>query len=75
MNLSVFESRQMVERKGFCVWKFDDKVPVDIQGTSDEPYFNARDVSVVLEYVDSTKALWEHLDDNEKKPLSDVTPD
>ena len=70
MSLSVFEPRQMVEKKGFGVWTFDDKFPVDIQGTSDETYFNGKQVCAILRYTDSTKTLWEHLDDDEKKTLS-----
>ena len=72
MSLSVFEPRQMVEKKGFGVGTFDDKFPVDIQGTSDEPYFNGKQVCAILRYTDSTKALWEHLDDDEKKTLSEL---
>ena len=48
MNFSVFESRQMAERKSFGAWKFDNKFPVAIQDTSDEPYFNGSYVCAVL---------------------------
>ena len=50
MNLSVFESKQMVEGKSFDVWKFDEHHKVDIRGTINEPYFNGNDVCEILGY-------------------------
>ena len=66
MDLSVFESRQMVEAKSFGVWKFKECHKVDVQGTLDDPYFNGKDICAVLEYSDPTKAMWEILNEDEK---------
>ena len=48
MNLSVFESKQMVEGKSFDVWKFDEHHKVDIRGTVNETYFNGNNVCEIL---------------------------
>ena len=48
MNLSVFESKQMVEGKSFDVWKFDEHHKVDIRGTTNETYFNGNNVCEIL---------------------------
>ena len=39
----------------------------------DAPFFNAKDVSKILGYSEMNKALREHIDKDEKKPLSGAT--
>ena len=65
--------QQVAKAKGFGVWKWQDQ-KVDIQGTIDEPYFNGRDVCAILGYKKSNKKIQEHLDQDERKPLSELTP-
>ena len=48
----MFQQNQIVKSKSFGVWKFDDKFPVDIRGTSDEPFFNGKDVCEMLGFKD-----------------------
>ena len=60
------ETNQVVEAKGFGVWDFKKQQKVDIRGTSNEPYFNGKDVCAILGYADPKKALQEHLDEDEK---------
>ena len=63
--------QQVAKAKGFGVWKWQDQ-KVDIQGTIDEPYFN--DVCAILGYKKSNEKIQEHLDQDERKPLSELTP-
>ena len=72
MSLSVFVSRQMVEAKGFRMWKFVNEHLVDIQGTNDAPFFNGKDVCKILGYVNAKKAPQEHFDEDTKNSLSEL---
>ena len=72
MSLSVFVSRQMVEGKGFRMWKFVNEHLVDIQGTNDAPFFNGKDVCKILGYVNAKKAPQEHFDEDTKNSLSEL---
>ena len=46
-----------MEVKSFGVWDFDKQHKADICGTSDEPYFNGKDVCSILWHADATKAM------------------
>ena len=70
---SIATDPQIVKTKIFGVWEWQGH-SVDIQGTTNEPYFHGRDGCAVLGYTDLTKVPWERLDDDEKRPLSEVTP-
>lgn len=72
MCVSVFVSRKMVERKGFGMWKFDNKHPVDIQGIINDPFFNGKDVCKILGYANAKKAPQEHFDEDTKDSLSEL---
>ena len=74
MCVSVFVSRKMVERKGFGMWKFDNKHPVDIQVIINDPFFNGKNVCKILGYVNAKKASQELLDEDGKKSLSELGP-
>ena len=63
--------QQVAKAKGFGVWKWQHQ-KVDIKGTIDEPYFN--NVCAILGYKNPNKKIQKHLDQDERKPLSELTP-
>ena len=64
---------QVAKSKGFGMWKWGDN-KVDIRGTADEPHFNGKDVCVILGYQKPNETMQAHLDPDERKYLSEVTP-
>ena len=61
---------QVVKSKSFGCGNFPD----NIQGKTNEPYFNGKDVCALLGYTNSKKTLQEHLDKDEKKSLLEMGP-
>ena len=65
--------QHIMKKPEFGLFKFGD-YKVDVKGTYDNPYFNGKDVCKILEYSNFTKALQMHVDSEDKKPLSEVSP-
>ena len=53
------------------LWNYDGK-SVDIKGSIDKPYFNGKQVCKILGYANYHNALRDHVDEDEKKPLSSL---
>jgi prophage antirepressor-like protein len=51
------------------LFKFEDK-QIRVLGTSDKPYFVAKDIAEILEYKDSKKAIEEHVNSKDKFKFS-----
>ena len=65
--------QHIMKKPEFGLFKFGD-YKVDVKGTCDEPYFNGKEICKILEYSNFTKALQMHVDSEDKKPLSEVSP-
>lgn len=54
------------------MFAFTDK-PVKVYGTTDAPYFRAKDIALILEYTNTNKAIVDNVRDKNKKSLREIS--